>query len=432
MNSTPGARLSARLPFEFSPKGSLSGIVLSMTPLFSPQFSPGDTTHWDQLLEELIVRILRVDQSSISASRLINKHWHRCSFQAVQEISLHRLEPQIADFSNVRELTLSSAEATLQLHNLQHLSKLPKVSKLQFMDCTFAKGSGLEHLLALRDLKQISFTKCCRSGSGEFAALKSLRWLENLEFARCSSISDATLKPIIGSTQLRSLSLTNCTNLALRAPQLKTLSELVHLTSLSLAHCRSVDDRSAKIVGSLSSLRSLNIASTNITGAGLRHLKSLHSLQFLSAGGCFYIKDEGAISLGELHSIDHVDLSLCDLTDRSLATLSKMSKLQNLNISGNQFTNRAVACLSQLKSLRTLYIAQAFTLSSVAFTALTTLTALQLNHSYNAGVLRMVTLRRLPFLSSLDGRQLEPHELVELRMSPGEGPLSSTRAISEL
>lgn len=390
-----------------------------------------ETSAWSQLPENILCNIFKRIPRWICVCRLVNKHWHRCSFDGVDRLSLHHLSAQVADFSNITTLTLGSAEATMQFQDLQYLSKLTKLTSLYFYDCTYERGFGLEYLNTLSRLKLLKFTQCFRPNSSEFLPLRSLSWLTQLEFYKCSSITDRDLSSLSNLDKLRNLILFRCSNIALNALETPLASSLENLTALSLAYCQKVNDQSADHLGTWNSLRALNINGTMISGVGLGKLSVLTQLQHLSAGHCCLIKDEGASQLKTLSSLKQLDLTACNLTDQSLEFLTHLHQLQALNISGNLFTNSGVNKLSRLKRLNSLHITQLFTLSCIAFTALTSLTSLKLNSNENAVLLRANALRKLPFLQSLDANDVQPEEIIFRQSGVDQGRLKSTRSISE-
>jgi internalin A len=108
-----------------------------------------------------------------------------------------------------------------------------------------------------------------------------------------------------------------------------------------------------KGLAGLTTLQSLNLRNTNVTGSGLGHLPTnLQSLNLHLSGG--KRKDERPLSAGlkverlaGLTNLRELDLGGREVTDADLTELARLKKLEKLDLSFTKVTEAGVANLRQ-------------------------------------------------------------------------------------
>ncbi len=119
------------------------------------------------------------------------------------------------------------------------------------------------------------------------------------------------------------------------------------------------------LLGGLTELRSLNLMSTHVRGAGILQLKRLAMLQNLNLQ-CTQLGDEGLAAITSLSSLRALDLGFTGITDRALAffrvTGSQddpagshgLMKLATMNLNGTRIDGPGLANLADLTHLHTI------------------------------------------------------------------------------
>jgi len=176
-----------------------------------------------------------------------------------------------------------------------------------------------------------------------FAHVGALASLKQLRLSHATDIGLACLVPL---ERLESLDLHNCS--LLTGQGVAHLARL-NLTNLKLEGCDCVDDDSVGFLAEISTLRTLDISSSDITGTGLKKLQSLR-LEALDISHCRKIASGDfsfAASLlilnlsytlaadSDLHGLPNLTslrLETCNITDRALELVAKITTLQSLNV----------------------------------------------------------------------------------------------------
>lgn len=110
---------------------------------------------------------------------------------------------------------------------------------------------------------------------------------------------------------------------------LEHAARLPHLSSLSVGPlcrkpfaCYPVTDAGLKHLKESSQLRELMLNQTQVTDAGLTHLRGLHQLQHLDLSGT-QVTDAGLTHFGGLTQLQYLNLSGTQITDAGIAELQK-------------------------------------------------------------------------------------------------------------
>jgi hypothetical protein len=116
-------------------------------------------------------------------------------------------------------------------------------------------------------------------------------------------------------------------------------------------------DNEMHLLTDLSSLESLNLGYTYITGAGLSQLTALPRLTELLLQATD-VGDEGMKHLGKLTQLRVLHLNYTQVTDAGLVHLRQLSNLETLLLDGTDIGDAGVAHLSCLKRLRVLSLSE--------------------------------------------------------------------------
>ena len=108
-------------------------------------------------------------------------------------------------------------------------------------------------------------------------------------------------------------------------------------------------------LGGLVGLRTLNLAGTSITDAGLAHLKDATGLRYFHLSDCEKVGDAGLAGLKGLKQLEFLSLSgQPRVTDAGLAHLTELTKLKDLHLDQTRITGAGLAHLGKMKELRLL------------------------------------------------------------------------------
>ncbi|XP_023332834.1 F-box/LRR-repeat protein 20 isoform X1 [Eurytemora carolleeae] len=227
--------------------------------------------------------------------------------------------------STLRSLNLFETEITGE--NLsEYKGTLPCLENLNMFCCRHLTDKGLLQILQLCGSKLIFLDISETNITGEYLSeyKGTLPCLENLNMNYCRHLTDKGLLQILqlcGST-LRSLDI-GCTNITG-----EYLSEykgtLPCLEILNMRYCKHLTDRGLLQILQLcgSTLRSLNLLKTEITGENLSEYKgTLPCLENLNMSYCIHLTDKGLLQI----------LQLCGSTLRSLNIVDTNITKNNLS-----------------------------------------------------------------------------------------------------
>ena len=165
------------------------------------------------------------------------------------------------------------------------------------------------------------------------------RWLQDAlgpEFFRTiytvwvrRKVPDSELTFLQGLTELRTLHLAGTD---VSDAGLSFLSSMPHLWGLDLMRCPLIGDGSAREIGGLAELKELYLSGTRITDVGLACLRGKDRLRILFLSD-LPVTDAGLANLEGLTGLTAVDLNGTQVTDAGLAVLKRMSALEQLGLS---------------------------------------------------------------------------------------------------
>lgn len=142
------------------------------------------------------------------------------------------------------------------------------------------------------------------------------------------------------------------------------------------ARRRPIGEGTGKLLGSLTSLRSLDVSDSILHRSGLEHLGTLQQLTFLSLHSCGGRMDSASVALlvGRLTSLQDIDLGGCQMVnDVLLDALSELPWLKKCNLSScDGFTANGLAKLCSVQSLRALLLPACWHLNDACMEAIAT------------------------------------------------------------
>lgn len=137
------------------------------------------------------------------------------------------------------------------------------------------------------------------------------------------------------------------------------LSHIGSLTTLKTLELQTsaISDAGLEVIGTLPELESLTLSQTSISAEGLKTLTGLSTLQLLALEEC-NIGDEAADSLAQIESLQTLNLSQTTMTDDGLAKLSPLKNLESLYLSGTQITGEGFAAFDSHQNLKLLMLTE--------------------------------------------------------------------------
>ncbi|MGE0760536.1 MAG: hypothetical protein AB7O38_26220 [Pirellulaceae bacterium] len=178
--------------------------------------------------------------------------------------------------SNNRVIAVNLQSCSISEDDLETIAALHFVEDLNLR----AAGSGvttagLQQLKAMPQLKRLNLMFCRQFRSASLQPLADLKSLEAINLSHIET-RDENLVHLKGLTKLRELDLTWS-----ETKSLDSLKDLTNLEVLVLHQVKTIDDEDARILTSMTKLRRLDLAETQITAATLPLLAEMKDLEFL-------------------------------------------------------------------------------------------------------------------------------------------------------
>ena len=274
------------------------------------------------------------------------------------------------------------------------------LSSTWITDADLARLGRLDHLRALN----LSHTKITDSGLEQ---LQKLAGVTDLSLYYAEYVTDEGLAHLTGWTRLERLNLrgTKVTS--------KVFDHLAHFTSLrtlNLADTQ-IDDEGFEELAGLTKLESLAIGGNRLNGACLPLLKAIPSLRRLDVAGMqrvdsglwgLALTDLNLQRIAGLTQLEELNLSGANLSDRGadrpgqpqdtraelrdLSPLKKLANLRALDLSGTPVSGDALAALASLPQLRELRLGLASNINDAAVPQLLALKQLRVLYLSGSGV----------------------------------------------
>ena len=232
---------------------------------------------------------------------------------------------------------LDLANCDVRGPGLAHVGRLVQLRRLN-LTLTPVTDDSLAALAGLTRLEIFSLASTRCTGRG-FRALGALQELRNLNF-HYTPVDDEGLQEISRLTQLERIEIVHTQFTDAGAVH---LAKITGLRRLQLGS-RKATGASVASVAKLPVLRELDLHDGQATAEGVRHAAGISSLRVLRIYGA--IGDAGAAPLSRLVGLEELVVPNCGITDASVETLTTLKKLRRLELSGNKFSEAAVARLS--------------------------------------------------------------------------------------
>lgn len=217
----------------------------------------------------------------------------------------------IKDLRSLTHLDMSFCEvddASLQ-EIVPHLSNL---THLKVNECEKIRDAGIQAISRLTTLVRLDMARSAGTSSG-IEAIKNLANLSYLNVLSNNGVDDASLHTIASHlTKLRYLNISLCRRVS-RAG-LENLVFLPHLSHLDISFSSEVDDTFLQLItGHLTQLTKLRLNFCNcINSIGMQALASLKKLTSLSVIHCKGIDDTSLCTIvSQLKKLSHLDISEC-------------------------------------------------------------------------------------------------------------------------
>ncbi|MBS1990438.1 MAG: protein kinase [Cyanobacteria bacterium SZAS LIN-3] len=183
--------------------------------------------------------------------------------------------------------------------------------------------------------------------TADMAIENAIRKTPSVRSLSLEKMDGLTEKGLARLSALKSLRNLNLAGTGITLSGLKIVSQL-NLQSLVLDNNSEVSDTGLFYVSSIASLEHLSLKKTAITDIGLKHLSRLRQLNFLILSENSRITDTGVRNLNpEGSKLESLSLRSCNVDDDVVPELLKFEKLRNLILSDN--ANVSTACVKPLE-----------------------------------------------------------------------------------
>lgn len=246
-----------------------------------------------------------------------------------------------ANLALLKKTPVSELRVGSVLLDKKAFEQISQLTNLRLLDFSFAGFNWLKTVLSLSDKDWDKLL------APLFQKMTTLINLEDLSFTGVPA-GPESLKVLSHYPKLKYL------NLSVTSADLSSIEAVKScpLERFLVSRCPYIDDRSAKVIGKMKSLRSLELGYTKVTADGLSfiicpNLAAL-DLEGLKLGKC------DMTFLGNLPVLDNLDAQNTQLTNIAIPAISKHTSLEYLNLGNTRVTDKAVPGLSNLTRLKEL------------------------------------------------------------------------------
>ncbi len=288
----------------------------------------------------------------------------------------------IAGLQNLRRLT---APDRMDDAGLAHVTRLPALAGLYLRESRVT-NAGLRHLAGLQGLEELALgagritddalvhlaklprlhyllLQGDRFSDAGFVHLKNVPSLRILHFGHLPQTTDAGLAHLSALTQVQDMSFHWSENITDEG--VRHLAALPHLRSLDVARSR-VTDAGLAHLRDVKTLESLWLPSEGISDTGLEYLSQLPRLRSLSVSRAYrgdssgeqgYYTDKGIRMLAHCRDLEELSVGSIGMTDASMESIAKLDKLRELSLFGcTAVTDEGLKKLASLKDLGVLNV----------------------------------------------------------------------------
>jgi len=266
----------------------------------------------------------------------------------VKELETPKVE--ISPSLSAPDSDVSSADTVIE----RTIRLTPSVESLSLQVMYGLSDIGLSKLDQLKKLDALNLSETGLTGSG--VKIVSALNLKLLTVVGNEQVSDWSLFYLSSMPCLQGLSLSET---GISNAGLKYLARVRTLKRLILDHNREISNQGvANLNPSISPIESLSLASCNMDDEVVPELLKFRNLRELSLSGNPAITN-GAIALllENSKNLESLSLADCDIDASGVAKLHLFTRLRVVDLSGISLSNDNLVMLSQMKSLRQLYVA---------------------------------------------------------------------------
>jgi len=252
---------------------------------------------------------------------------------------------------NIAEVDFRGTAVTPE--QLQALSGLPKLRSV-LLNGLELNDAHLEAIAKSKTIANLDLRGCAVTNDW----LKAISRMSQVKALR---LSDASGKAQFDDDGLKYLS--GLKNLKVIVLDEAWLSEegLAHLpkdnlSELYLKNSGAGCDDAVPILLQMPKLKKLRLAMTQFSDAGLHGLRKIKTLEELDISECGLISDAGMNSVGTMKSLKKLNLWRVQITDDGVAKLSGLTGLKWLNLDNTQLADSGTAHLSGMKQLEFLHL----------------------------------------------------------------------------
>jgi Leucine-rich repeat (LRR) protein len=198
--------------------------------------------------------------------------------------------------------------------------------------------SDMPRLAELRELRQLDISLTRISDRG-LRALKTALAIEDLNLYFAEQISDEGTAVFRNWTHLKRL---NLHGTKITDSTLESLEGIPTIEFLDIGWAQ-ITDTGLDHLSSLNNLRSLSIGGNKLTGAGLQVLRQLSQLEYLDIGGTqrtdsglwsMLLTDDGVQAIASVTELRELRMAGTNITGREIAMLKGLAKLERLDLHG--------------------------------------------------------------------------------------------------
>ena len=260
--------------------------------------------------------------------------------------------PQNTVYLDSRHVTTSG---TVRSDVLSVIRSIPNMALV--LDRTSFSSPGLKTLKQLQTLSGLSLrhTPLTGDGVGELKEFVKLRWID----LRNTQVTFEATLALFLNTSLESIQFPwgHLQPDEIRLSQRCTDSNVRQLSSIPAASIRSLNLADSQISDTgladlrrLTRLESLDLSGTSVTDSGLASLAAFSELAQLNLADTS-ISDHGLASIATLANLADLDLADTRITDAGVAHLVPCRKLTRLVLSGTRITGAGLEQLTAAKDL---------------------------------------------------------------------------------
>ncbi|MBX3075382.1 protein kinase [Candidatus Obscuribacterales bacterium] len=117
----------------------------------------------------------------------------------------------------------------------------------------------------------------------------------------------------------------------------------------------SIKDSGLRKIGTMHTLRTLDLTDTSITDKGLRYLIG-SNIQDLNVSSCLFLTEKCGRSLSKIDSLRVLNLSTTDVSDESIKLLARLPHLEELRLSNTSVSDSSLRNLSHNRTIKRLQL----------------------------------------------------------------------------